>query len=252
MGNLDSLNMLHNAIDSNQLLSQSKNKYIKDIIKELMEAFNHNYPEVDLTNFCERIAKVDVRKSNKYVVTEIVKYLPLDNAICINEKKLSEDKEGGLHAMTCALISMASAKDYYYGFDNTGKLRSLNTAMTLHMENAVLASADEPIEINGEVYYTKDEYTMLFGMDLFNILEFDFNERVDAYFNNKPEIIYNRINEFTNSQLVLNAVEKMSYAIAKNDFKMMQETYDSFKDREYDITRKQNIETLNEEMIKTK
>ena len=256
MGNLD---ITYSCIDSNKKLSEP----LKGNIKELMELFNQYFPEIDLSTFNERVSKVEVRKANKYIVEEPVKYMAFDNAICINEKKLMKDEVSGMHSMMYSLVNMASAKDYYYGFDNTGDLRSLNVGTTLLIVNALMGSPEMLTKlgsssneqslssVNGQEYYTKDEYIKMYVDLVFqDVMHLKADELLDAYFNNKPEIIINRINELNNSQVLLNSIKEMSYAIKADNYEVMVDCFDNLNEKKSSLTR--NIETLNEEMVKTK
>ena len=256
MGNLD---VTYSCIDGNNKLSEP----LKGNIKELMTLFNRYFPEIDLSTFNERVQGLEVKKANKYVVEEPVKYMALDNVICINEKKLMQDEVSGMHSMMYALVNMASAKDYYYGFDNTGDLRSLNVGTTLLIVNALIGSPEMLIKlgtssneqslkaINGQEYYTKDEYIKMYVDTVFqDVMHLKADELLDAYFNNKPEMILNRINELNNSQVLLNSIKEMSYAIKADNYEVMVDCFENLKERKSSLTIKQDVEML-EKSIKT-
>lgn len=257
MGELD---ITYNAIDANKKLSEP----VKGNVKELMTLFNRYYPEIDLSNFNDRVQKLDVKKGNKYLIDEPLKYMTLDNAIYLNEKKLMKDEVSGMHSMMYSLINMASAKDYYYGFDNTGDLRALNTGATLLMVNTLLGSPEmsvkvgqqvstgQPIKMpDGQEYYTKDDYTMMYADTVFqDIMHLSADELLNAYFNNKPEIIYNKINELNNSEILLNSIKEMSYAVKMDNVEVMVDCFDNLNEKKSSLTKKQNVETLEEETVK--
>ncbi len=131
---VNDLDIVYEAIDLNNSISED----LKENFKELITIFHQLFGRVDLSNFAERIKKMKIKKGNKYVSTDAIKYLPRENTLCINPLLLAETD--AKHELMFALLTLITAKDNSFGFDTDGKLKALNIGMTEMIANFLVGN----------------------------------------------------------------------------------------------------------------
>lgn len=158
---------IHAALEENKNITDE----VKNNIFELAQIFNNSFSNVNLTNFCNRLKTLSIKRESMYLVKLPCKYNPHTNEILINSGRFEESD--AKHWFMHALLGMITAKDNYYGFNNENDtLCALNEGYTEILTNNLVGDIDNNFFID-EIILTN-----LVGRIIGNDLLYD------AYFNN--------------------------------------------------------------------
>ena len=114
---------------------------VKQDLLELIEIFNKNFPNIDLTNLNERLKTLVIKRESMFLVKLPCKYNPFTNELVVN-LGLFEECDAKHWLMHC-LLGMITAKENYYGFagsENT--LVALNEGYTEIITNNLVGDVD--------------------------------------------------------------------------------------------------------------
>ncbi len=114
---------------------------VKDDLLELVQIFNNQFPNIDLTNLNERLKTLVIKRESMFLVKLPCKYNPFTNELLIN-LGLFEECDAKHWLMHC-LLGMITAKENYYGFagsENT--LVALNEGYTEIITNNLVGDVD--------------------------------------------------------------------------------------------------------------
>ena len=114
---------------------------VKKDLLELIEIFNKNFPNIDLTNLNERLKTLVIKRESMFLVKLPCKYNPFTNELVVN-LGLFEECDAKHWLMHC-LLGMITAKENYYGFagsENT--LVALNEGYTEIITNNLVGDVD--------------------------------------------------------------------------------------------------------------
>ena len=168
------LSRIKESLNSNLYLTDD----IKENIYELIEIFNNQFPEVDLSNFENKIKTLQVGKGSKFVVRGLSKYNPIENKIYITLSQLDDDTDCK-HILMRELLNVITSKDNFTGFNNDNKYEALNIGYTEMLAN-LLVGNESVNEYEDEVIAADLMVRLIGDETVFN-----------AYFNNDINYIYN-------------------------------------------------------------
>jgi hypothetical protein len=131
---MNELNFTYESIDSNEFLSAD----LKENFKELITVFHQLFSKVDLSNFNERIKRLRIKKGSKFFITSDCEYNPRENILYINEDKIK--MVDAKHSLMMSVLSIITAKDNFYGFNDTGTLEGLNKGLTELIANFLVGN----------------------------------------------------------------------------------------------------------------
>jgi hypothetical protein len=131
---MNELNFTYESIDSNEFLSTD----LKENFKELITVFHQLFSKVDLSNFNERIKRLRIKKGSKFFITSDCEYNPRENILYINEDKIK--MVDAKHSLMMSVLSIITAKDNFYGFNDTGTLEGLNKGLTELIANFLVGN----------------------------------------------------------------------------------------------------------------
>jgi hypothetical protein len=131
---MNELNFTYESIDSNEFLSDD----LKENFKELITVFHQLFSKVDLSNFNERIKRLRIKKGSKFFITSDCEYNSRENILYINEEKLK--LVDAKHSLMMSILSIITAKDNFYGFNDTGTLEGLNKGLTELIANFLVGN----------------------------------------------------------------------------------------------------------------
>ena len=131
---MNELDFTYESIDSNEFLSAD----LKENFKELITVFHQLFSKVDLSNFNERIKRLRIKKGSKFFITSDCEYNPRENILYINEDKIK--MVDAKHSLMMSVLSIITAKDNFYGFNDTGTLEGLNKGLTELIANFLVGN----------------------------------------------------------------------------------------------------------------
>ena len=131
---MNELDFTYESIDSNEFLSTD----LKENFKELITVFHQLFSKVDLSNFNERIKRLRIKKGSKFFITSDCEYNPRENILYINEDKIK--MVDAKHSLMMSILSIITAKDNFYGFNDTGTLEGLNKGLTELIANFLVGN----------------------------------------------------------------------------------------------------------------
>ena len=166
------LSRIKGALNSNLYLTDD----IKENIYELIEIFNNQFPEVDLSNFEDKVKTLQVEKGSKFVVRGLSKYNPIENKIYITLSQLDDDTDCK-HILMRELLNVITSKDNFTGFNNDLKYEALNIGYTEMLAN-LLVGNESVNEYEDEVIAANLMISLIGDENVFN-----------AYFKNDINLI---------------------------------------------------------------
>lgn len=151
-------------------------KEVKEDLLELIIIFNNNFKDIDLANLNERLKTLIIKRESMFLVKLPCKYNPYTNELLIN-LGLFEGCDAK-HWLMHSLLGMITAKDNFYGFNNSeNTLVALNEGYTEIITNNLVGDTENN-------FFT-DEIIMT------NLISKAIGEDTmyNAYFNNDSESI---------------------------------------------------------------
>ena len=181
---------IKNALDANQNITPE----VKENLLELVEIFNKNFGDVDLSNLAERLKTLVIKPESMFLVKLPCRYNAHTNEILVNLGKFEE--ADAKHWIMHSLLGVITAKENYYGFDNSdNSLIALNEAYTEMITNYLVGD----VENN---FFTDD-------MIITNLISKVIGEDLlyEAYFSNDRE---NQLREILDQEELSELLSKMN------------------------------------------
>ena len=181
---------IKNALNENQNITPE----VKENLLELVEIFNKNFGDVDLSNLAERLKTLVIKPESMFLVKLPCRYNAHTNEILVNLGKFEE--ADARHWLMHCLLGMITAKENYYGFDNAdNSLIALNEAYTEMITNYLVGD----VENN---FFTDD-------MIITNLISKVIGEDLlyEAYFSNDRE---NKLREIVDQEELSELLNKMN------------------------------------------
>lgn len=127
-----------NTLNENQNITPE----VQENILGIIELFNKKFSDIDLNNLNERLKTLIIRRESKYLLKLPCQYNPHNNEITINYGEF--EKCDSTHWLTRSLISMITAQENHFGFDNEeGSLTALNEGYTEMLTNYLVGAEEE-------------------------------------------------------------------------------------------------------------
>lgn len=167
--------------------AMSKNKGLdqefQENVLELVEIFHKAFPEVELKNLCQNLKTLKIEKTNRFI-----QRLPLDynaklNKLTINPKELEKVKDTRNLLMNI-VIRLIVTNNGMTGFDADGSFLALNIGYIAGITNMLVGNEEE------HDYYTDE----IIATNLFGKIVGD-EVLKEAFFQNNPSLIIDRVNE---------------------------------------------------------
>ena len=162
--------------------SLNSNPYLTDDIKvnitDLVEIFNEQFPNVDLTNLCEKLKTLQIEKGSKFLVRGLSQYNPIENKILIALSQI-DDNADCKHLLMRELLNVMTSKNDFTGFNIDNKYVGLNVGYTEILAN-LLIGTESICEYEDEVIAANLMISLIGDENVFN-----------AYFNNDINLILN-------------------------------------------------------------
>ena len=147
---------------------------VKENLLELITIFNDMFKDVSLEALKDRLKNLTIKRESMYLAKLPCEYKPFNNEIIINAGRFEECD--AKHWLMHALLGIITAKDNYYGFNNSeGTLTAINEGYTEILTNNLVGDVDNN-------FFTDE-------MIIVNLISKAIGENVlyDAYFNNDSE-----------------------------------------------------------------
>ncbi len=131
------------ALDSNPNITEE----VKENILELTTIFTKVFPDVNLSNFISKLKTLKIQRESMYLVKLPCQYNPFNNAISINLGRL--ENSDTKHWLMHSLLGVITAKDNYYGFNNSDNtLFALNEGYTEILTNYLVGDIEDSFYID--------------------------------------------------------------------------------------------------------
>lgn len=128
---------IKNALNENQNITPE----VKENLLELVEIFNKNFGDIDLSNLAERLKTLVIKRESMFLVKLPCRYNAHTNEILVNLGKFEE--ADAKHWLMHCLLGVITAKDNYYGFDNAdNSLIALNEGYTEMITNYLVGDVE--------------------------------------------------------------------------------------------------------------
>ena len=157
-------------LDGNQSITGE----VKDNLLELITIFNNMFKDVSLETLKDRLKSLKIKRESMYLAKLPCEYKPFNNEIVINVGRFEECD--AKHWLMHALLGIITAKDSYYGFNNSeNTFIALNEGYTEILTNNLVGDVDNNFFTN-EIIIT-------------NLIRKVIGENVlyEAYFSNDSE-----------------------------------------------------------------
>ena len=124
-------------LDGNQSITGE----VKDNLLELITIFNDMFKDVSLETLKERLKTLKIKRESMYLAKLPCEYKPFNNEIVINVGRFEECD--AKHWLMHALLGIITAKENYYGFNNSeGTLFALNEGYTEILTNNLVGDVE--------------------------------------------------------------------------------------------------------------
>ena len=249
---------IKNTLNENQNITPE----VAENLLGIVELFNSKFSDIDLNNLNERLKTLIIRRESKYLLKLPCQYNPHNNEITINYGEF--EKNDSTHWLTRSLVSMVTADENRFGFDDEqGSLQALNEGYTEMITN-YLVGTEEDNFYTAEViianlisraitedtmynaYFNNDSKTILDALITAsnNILDEEKRETMLADFNNDLTSRSNHLptNEFEKQGMIIDYFPQ----VAKNhpeDFCFSPEYYPEWTREHLDV---ENLEMVAE------
>lgn len=167
------LDKIKESLNSNLYLTED----IKENITDLVEIFNNQFPNVDLTNLIEKLKTLQIEKGSKFLFRGLSKYNPIENKMLITLSQIDNDTDCK-HILMRELLNIITSKDNFTGFNIDNKYEALNIGYTEILAN-LLVGNESVNEYEDEVIAADLMVRLIGEENVFN-----------AYFKNDINFIY--------------------------------------------------------------
>lgn len=175
---------VYRAIDSNKNIDIS----VKENIKELITIFNSTFPNIDLSNFANKIMNLKIEKSNKFINKRVVKYNFNTNILEFNTDEINKGYDMK-HILMHGLLNIISSNNIQSGFNYNDKFKALNAGYTEILTNNLVGNDSDISYLDDEVISTNLIASMIGNDVLFeSYFNNDTNKLVSALINEGVEV----------------------------------------------------------------
>ena len=157
-------------LDENQNLTRE----VKDNLLELITTFKNAFSDVDLSNLKERLKTLKIKRESMFLAKLPCEYRPFNNEIIINLGRF--EACDAKHWLMHALLGIITAKDNYYGFNNSD-----NTFLALNEGYTEIITNNLVGDVNDNYFADEIIMTNLFGKIIGEDVFYD------AYFSNDSQ-----------------------------------------------------------------
>ena len=112
---------------------------VRDNIFELVMIFNNKFPEVSLDRFNEHAKTLKIKKTNKFLNSDISMYDYRHNILYFNKSRMTDEYDFR-HILMYELLNIASSTDTKRGFIQDGRFEALNVGFTEIMANYLVGN----------------------------------------------------------------------------------------------------------------
>ena len=154
---------------------------VRDNIFELVMIFNNKFPEVSLDNLNEHAKTLKIKKTNRFLNSDISMYDYRKNILYFNKSKMTDDYDFR-HILMYELLNIISSNKYQTGFNSEGKFEALNTGYTEILANFLVGNKGEKLIYPNEAIMA-NMIGIVAGEDIL----------FDAYFKNDAYILLNAL-----------------------------------------------------------
>ena len=174
-----------NLYDVKSSLHDNKNldAEVRDNIFELVMIFNNKFPGVSLDKLNEHAKTLKIKKTNKFLNSDISMYDYRRNILYFNKSRMTNEYDFR-HILMYELINIISSNKNQTGFNSEGKFEALNTGYTEILANFLVGN-------NGEKQIYPNEAIMA---NMIGIVAGE-DKLFEAYFNNDAKILLNALTE---------------------------------------------------------
>ncbi len=171
---MDIMNNIKVALEQNPELTQA----VRGNIYELALIFHEKLPEVDLTNFINKLETLKIIKLSKFIKPGAVSmYDCKTNVIYFNSSEMNKGYDMR-HVLMFELINVVASNGEYSGFNADDKYKVLNIGYTEILANFLVGNESD-ISLYAPEASTVNMLSIIVGIDTF----------YQAYFTNNFEIL---------------------------------------------------------------
>lgn len=176
---MDILDNIRASLDNNKNIT----KEVGDGIFELVVIFNKSFPNVNLSNLCDRLKTLKIEKTSKFENTAISSYSFRKNILYFNSDEIGKDYDVK-HVMMFELLNIITANKVQTGFNTDNRFLALNVGFTEIIANYLVGNSGEKLLYPDEAIVT-NLVTSIVG----------FENMLYAYFNNDSKFLLNSLVE---------------------------------------------------------
>lgn len=176
---MNTVDEIRSILDNNVNLS----KEFKDDIFELVLLFNQRFPGVPLDDLKNHLAKLQVKKMNKFLNCDVSRFDNKESILYLNASKLDLGYDVK-HVLMYELLNMISSNDHQVGFIRDGKFEALNVGYTEILANFLVGNDGEELLYPDEAIAT-NLLSVMIGVDVL----------ATAYFTHNTDLLIDSLNK---------------------------------------------------------
>ena len=176
---MDIMDMVKQSLNANNSISDG----LRQNIYELVLILHTKFPDVDLTNLCNRLKTLQVKKLNKFINNNVSMYSNVENILYLNNEKLSGDYDAK-HVLMYEILNIASSTETTRGFVQDGRFEALNVGYTEIMANFLVGNESDKAMYPNQAAET-NLISIIIGNDILK----------KAYFTNDTELLIKGFND---------------------------------------------------------
>ncbi len=176
---MDIMNIVKQTLFANNGISDG----LRSNIYELVMILHTKFPDVDLSNLCNRLKTLQIKKLNKFINNNVSMYSNVENILYLNEEKLSGDYDAK-HVLMYEILNIASSTDNKRGFVQDGRFEALNVGYTEIMANYLVGNESDKAMYPEQAIET-NLLSIIIGNDVLK----------KAYFTNDTELLIKGFND---------------------------------------------------------
>ncbi len=176
---MDIMDMIKQTLQANNNLSDG----LRSNIFELASILHTKFPDVDLTNLCNRLKTLQVKRLSKFINSNVSMYSNVENILYLNNEKLSGDYDAK-HVLMYEILNIASSTESKKGFVQDGRFEALNVGYTEILANFLVGNESDKAMYPEQAVET-NLISIIVGNDILK----------KAYFTNDTELLIKGFND---------------------------------------------------------
>ena len=176
---MDIMNIVKQTLFANNGISDG----LRSNIYELVMILHTKFPDVDLSNLCNRLKTLQIKKLNKFINNNVSMYSNVENILYLNQEKLSGDYDAK-HVLMYEILNIASSTETKRGFIQDGRFEALNVGYTEIMANFLVGNESDKALYPNQAAET-NLISIIIGNDVLK----------KAYFTNDTELLIKGFND---------------------------------------------------------